>query len=99
MKENMTHSIEDSLKLLECGVSALRKELTHYPNTSLATFRKLKVFSLQIIKTQVTLSEVSLHDKQRWKFIEKSPLRYRQTGMKELALFNTLSFWQHYLYV
>ncbi|KAG1136842.1 hypothetical protein G6F37_011750 [Rhizopus arrhizus] len=71
IKENTAHTIEDSLKILECSVSALRKEVAHYKNASLETFKKLKVYSLQVIKTQVTLSETSLYDKNYWKFIEK----------------------------
>lgn len=32
LKENITHMAEDSLKIIECSVSALRKEATHYKN-------------------------------------------------------------------
>ncbi|KAG0938528.1 hypothetical protein G6F30_007717 [Rhizopus arrhizus] len=71
IKENTAHTIEDSLKILECSVSALRKEVAHYKNASLETFKKLKVYSLQAIKNQVTLSEMSLYVKNYWKFIEK----------------------------
>ncbi|KAG1043128.1 hypothetical protein G6F43_011734 [Rhizopus delemar] len=71
MKENTTYTIEDALKILECSVSALRKEVTYYKNASLKTFKKLKIYSLQVIKTQVTLSEMSLSNKTHWKFIEK----------------------------
>lgn len=34
LKENTTHMTEDSLKIIECSVSALCKEATHYKNTS-----------------------------------------------------------------
>ncbi|KAI7896644.1 uncharacterized protein EV154DRAFT_558258 [Mucor mucedo] len=71
IKEDTTHTIEDSLKILECSASALKKEVAHYKNASLKTFKMLKVYSLQIIRTQVTLSEMSLYDKNHWKFIEK----------------------------
>ncbi|KAI8970145.1 hypothetical protein BDF20DRAFT_889586 [Mycotypha africana] len=71
IKENTSHTIEDSLKILECSVSALKKEVAHYKNASLKTFKRLKVYSLQVIRTQVTLSEMSLYDKNYWKFIEK----------------------------
>ncbi|KAG1554738.1 hypothetical protein G6F49_007756 [Rhizopus delemar] len=71
MKENTTYTIEDALKILECSISALRKEVTYYKNASLKTFKKLKIYSLQVIKTQVTLSEMSLFNKTHWKFIEK----------------------------
>ncbi|KAI9328818.1 hypothetical protein BD770DRAFT_477964 [Pilaira anomala] len=71
IKEDTTHTIEDSLKILECSASALKKEVAHYKYASLKTFKRLKVYSLQIIRTQVTLSEMSLYDKNHWKFIEK----------------------------
>ncbi|KAI7871412.1 uncharacterized protein EV154DRAFT_395183, partial [Mucor mucedo] len=70
-KENTAHSVEDSLKVLEYSVSALKKETTHYKNASLIIFKKLKVYSLQIIKNRVNLSKMSLYDKYHWKFIEK----------------------------
>jgi hypothetical protein len=71
LKEHTTHTIEDSLKILECGVAALKKETIHYKNASLETFKKLKVYSVHVIKTQVTLCEMSLSDKDHWKFVEK----------------------------
>ncbi|KAG1623741.1 hypothetical protein G6F45_010687 [Rhizopus arrhizus] len=71
LKEHTSHTIEDSLKVLECGVAALKKEAIHYKNASLDTFKKLKVYSVQIIKTQVTLSELSLFNESHWKFVEK----------------------------
>lgn len=71
VKELVTHSIEDSLKILEYSVSALKNELMQYPNASLETVKKLKVYSLQVIRTNVTLCEMSVHDSGHWKFIEK----------------------------
>ncbi|KAI8992196.1 hypothetical protein BDF20DRAFT_811162 [Mycotypha africana] len=70
LKENTTHSIEDTLKILECGISSLRKEASHYNDASLSTFMKLKVFGVHVIKSQVTLSEISLDDSTHWKCIE-----------------------------
>ncbi|KAI9354169.1 hypothetical protein BD770DRAFT_325080 [Pilaira anomala] len=70
LKENATHSIEDTLKILECGISSLRKEAAHYNDSSLSTFMKLKVYGVHVIKSQVTLSEISLDDETHWKCIE-----------------------------
>ncbi|KAI9485794.1 MAG: hypothetical protein EXX96DRAFT_645701 [Benjaminiella poitrasii] len=44
LKENTGHSIDDSLKLLEYGVFSLRKEAILNKNSSIASFKKLKVF-------------------------------------------------------
>lgn len=70
-KERTVHTIEDCLKLLECGVSSLKKEAVRSKNTSIATFKKLKVFAIQMIKSQVTLSELFMNDQKSWWFIEK----------------------------
>ncbi|KAK4515823.1 uncharacterized protein ATC70_010780 [Mucor velutinosus] len=70
LKENTVHSIEDTLKILECGISSLRKEAAHYNGASLSTFMKLKVYGIHVIKSQVTLSEISFDDENHWKCIE-----------------------------
>ncbi|KAI8973815.1 hypothetical protein BDF20DRAFT_978379 [Mycotypha africana] len=70
LEEHTTHSLEDSLKILECNVASLRWQASHYENASLETFKKLGAYGLQIIKTQVTLSKTTIHDKNRWKNIE-----------------------------
>ncbi|KAG1046841.1 hypothetical protein G6F43_010690 [Rhizopus delemar] len=56
LKENTIHSIEDTLKILKCGMSLLRKEVAHYNGASLSTFMKLKLYGVHVIKSQVTLS-------------------------------------------
>ncbi|KAI8641550.1 hypothetical protein BD408DRAFT_444246 [Parasitella parasitica] len=71
LQENTVHTIEDCLKLLECGISSLRKEAILNKNSSIATFKKLKVFGLQTNKNQVTLSESSMNNVTSWNFIEK----------------------------
>ncbi|KAI7868425.1 hypothetical protein BDF14DRAFT_1724649 [Spinellus fusiger] len=70
LKEHTTHTIEDSLKILECSMSALRKEASHYKNASKKTFEELKVFSVHVVTTQVTLCEMSFHDENNWKVLE-----------------------------
>ncbi|KAG1153747.1 hypothetical protein G6F37_010078 [Rhizopus arrhizus] len=71
LKECTVHTIEDCLKLLVCGVSSQNKEAVLNKNSSIATFKKLKVFAIQIIKNQVTLSELFMNDQKSWCFIEK----------------------------
>ncbi|KAI8886706.1 hypothetical protein K501DRAFT_269483 [Backusella circina FSU 941] len=60
----------DTLKILESGISPLRKEATRYNDASLSTFLKLKVYGVHVIKSQVTLSEISLDDETHWKYVE-----------------------------
>lgn len=71
LEENTVHTIEDCLKLLECGVSSLRKEAVLNKNSSFSTFKKLKVFGVQTVKNQVTLSELYMNNATSWNFIEK----------------------------
>lgn len=49
IKENATHTIKDTLKILECGVSSLRKEAAHLNSASLSTSMKLKVYDIHVI--------------------------------------------------
>lgn len=51
-------------------MSLLRKEAAHYNDASLSTFMKLKFYGVHVIKSQVTLSEISLDDETHWKCIE-----------------------------
>ncbi|KAI9331643.1 hypothetical protein BD770DRAFT_416449 [Pilaira anomala] len=69
-KENTKHSIEDTLKILECGISSSRKEAAHSNDASLSKFLKLNVYGVHVIKSQVTFSEISLDDETHWKCIE-----------------------------
>ncbi|KAI7853072.1 hypothetical protein BDC45DRAFT_175519 [Circinella umbellata] len=70
VEEHTTHSLEDSVKILECNVAALREEACHFENASLETFKKVGAYGVQIIETKVTLSKTMIHDKNRWKNIE-----------------------------
>ncbi|KAI8336617.1 hypothetical protein BC941DRAFT_353896 [Chlamydoabsidia padenii] len=96
LKEHVTHTIEDCLKLLECSIKSLQKEATLNADASMNTFKKLKVFTIQVIKNQVTLSEVYMNDQKSWCFIEKRtatlPSRWddRILLVKYLELITTL---------
>ncbi|KAI7853074.1 hypothetical protein BDC45DRAFT_175528 [Circinella umbellata] len=70
IKENTTHTIEDTIKTLECNVAALRKEASHYNNATLETFKKLSTYGIQVIKTNVVLSKTSMVNKDKWKHVQ-----------------------------
>ncbi|KAL9542023.1 hypothetical protein MBANPS3_008822 [Mucor bainieri] len=90
MEEHTTHSLEDSVKILECNVAALREEATSYQNASLSTFKKLGAYGLQIIKTQATLSKTLYHDKQHWKNVELRTAQIPTTWDDRLLLLEYL---------
>ncbi|KAI7850295.1 hypothetical protein BDC45DRAFT_539252 [Circinella umbellata] len=48
LSEDMTHSIEDTLKTIKCATVVLISAATKYKNTSIKTFRKLKMYSIHI---------------------------------------------------
>ncbi|KAI7891693.1 uncharacterized protein EV154DRAFT_537917 [Mucor mucedo] len=62
IQESTVHTIEDCLKLLE---AILNK------NSSIATFKKLKVFGLKSILNQVALSKLYFNNVTRWNSVEK----------------------------
>ncbi|KAG2235005.1 hypothetical protein BDF21DRAFT_467948 [Thamnidium elegans] len=59
-KENTSHSIEDTLNIFECGVSSPRKE------ASIVALKKLKVYEIHIIRSQVILTEILTRHEQLW---------------------------------
>ncbi|ORY99332.1 hypothetical protein BCR43DRAFT_523293 [Syncephalastrum racemosum] len=69
--ENPAHKVNDTIKLLECATNSLLVEKHHSKTASLETFAKLKVFTVQCIKDQLAVHEVSLMDSSRWKSVEK----------------------------
>ncbi|KAI7850294.1 hypothetical protein BDC45DRAFT_573021 [Circinella umbellata] len=62
LSEDMTHSIEDTLKTIKCATVVLISAATKYKNTSIKTFRKLKMYSIHIIKNTITLTETTLNN-------------------------------------
>lgn len=49
---------------------SLRKEAAHYQQASLETFKLLKLYGIHVIKTQITLTEVTLYDETHRKCVE-----------------------------
>lgn len=90
IEEHTTHSLEDTMKILECNVAALREEACHYENASLETCDKLDAYGVQIIKTQVALSKTMIHDKRCWKNIEIRAAQIPRTWDDRLLLLELL---------
>jgi hypothetical protein len=67
--ENDMHSLNDTLRLLECATSSLRIEATKSKDTSYATFSKLSINTVHCIKDTLTLYRLSTHDASYWKYV------------------------------
>ena len=69
-KENVNHSLDDTLKLLaECS-SALLHVIKHNKKASIDTITKKCTFGVQVIKQTLTLTKVSLSKSGKWKLVE-----------------------------
>lgn len=89
IEERASHSIGDSLKILECNIAALRKELIHYENASLKLFKSLGAYGIQVIKTQVTLSKMTVQDGSSWRNIELRSAQIPTTCDDHLLMLRT----------
>ncbi|KAI7899101.1 uncharacterized protein BX663DRAFT_423765, partial [Cokeromyces recurvatus] len=70
LQENISHTLEDTLKLLvECN-GALCYILRHFKNSRFKTALKKSTFGVQVIKDTVTLSKMNLKEDRLWKFVE-----------------------------
>ncbi|KAI9478413.1 MAG: hypothetical protein EXX96DRAFT_570806 [Benjaminiella poitrasii] len=75
-KENVNHSLDDTLKLLaECS-NALLHIIKHNKKASIDTMSKKRILGVQVIKQTLTLTKVTLSKSGKWKFIE---VRSRRT--------------------
>ncbi|KAI9258019.1 hypothetical protein BDA99DRAFT_561459 [Phascolomyces articulosus] len=71
VSENVGHSIEDTLKSLECATASLTKAAHKYNiHQSKQTFKNLKTFSIQLIKNDLTLSSTYVNDQFSWTRVE-----------------------------
>ncbi|KAG2198279.1 hypothetical protein INT47_004363, partial [Mucor saturninus] len=70
LQENISHTLEDTLKLIvECN-GALCYILSHFRNSRLKTALKKTTFDVQVIKDTITLSKMNLNEDRLWKFVE-----------------------------
>ncbi|RCH89981.1 hypothetical protein CU098_009815 [Rhizopus stolonifer] len=69
-KENINHSLDDTLKLLaECS-NALLHVIKHSKKASIDTITKKCTLGVQVIKQTLTLTKVSLSKSGKWKLVE-----------------------------
>lgn len=60
------HSIEDTVKLMECGAKCLREEMNQYRQASYSTFLKRRVFCVQYIGNKLSLLSVGIVSEKQW---------------------------------
>ncbi|KAI8150122.1 hypothetical protein BJV82DRAFT_10419 [Fennellomyces sp. T-0311] len=70
LQEDVVHTIEDSIKSIECATASLQTQAMRYKRASISTFKKLQVFSIHIIKNKMTLSTTMLNDPFTWSRID-----------------------------
>ncbi|KAI9487559.1 MAG: hypothetical protein EXX96DRAFT_605487 [Benjaminiella poitrasii] len=64
LQENISHTLEDTLKLLvECN-GALCYILSHFKNSRFKTVLKKPTFGVQVIKDRITLSKMNLKEEE-----------------------------------
>jgi hypothetical protein len=69
-KENIEHTIEDSLKLVTTTISALQSDVSHNMDASFSTMKEYATYGVQCIKSRITLLKCSIHDIDHWKIEE-----------------------------
>ncbi|ORE05431.1 hypothetical protein BCV72DRAFT_209339, partial [Rhizopus microsporus var. microsporus] len=70
LQENISHTLEDALKLLvECN-GALCYIFSHFKNSRFKAALKKSTFGVQAIKDTVTLSKMNLKKDRLWEFVE-----------------------------
>ncbi|KAI8063094.1 hypothetical protein BDF21DRAFT_369139 [Thamnidium elegans] len=95
-KEDFKHMLEDTLKNLKNGSDSLKYLISQYKFASYSTFKKVTVFSIQIIQTTMTLVAYSVSTPEKWQAVEcrsaSVPLTWddREDFIKVFELFTFL---------
>ncbi|KAI8819752.1 uncharacterized protein EV422DRAFT_497562 [Fimicolochytrium jonesii] len=80
-KENATHSIDDSAKIIELCTNALKLELLKHKEAAYTTVNKKCVLGFHFIVDRITLTMTTLEDR-RWKVVQlrsaEIPMRWRE---------------------
>ncbi|ORX55536.1 hypothetical protein DM01DRAFT_1021688 [Hesseltinella vesiculosa] len=82
LEESVPHTLDDSIKLIECSTMALSQEASARKDCSWNLFKNVKVLCIQVICSQITLSVTQFLDRSKWKHLQ---LRSAQLPSK----------WQH----
>ncbi|KAM3587037.1 hypothetical protein VKS41_002083 [Umbelopsis sp. WA50703] len=68
--ENLTHSIDDTVKQLDSTTGALKSLIMHHLSANFDTLKRLSVLGIQCIANKITLSATSLNEAHRYKCME-----------------------------
>ncbi|KAI8076922.1 hypothetical protein BDF21DRAFT_342261, partial [Thamnidium elegans] len=60
------HTIEDSIKLMECAAICLKQDMNKYEKGSFETMLKRKIFCLQFIENKITLLSMKVLRNGKW---------------------------------
>ncbi|CAO3637994.1 unnamed protein product [Cunninghamella blakesleeana] len=72
--EDGDHTVEDSLKLLECTSKCLQLEMMNYRSASFDTFKKRCIIGIQVIGNKITLTSTKLGDNTYYYVEQRSAL-------------------------
>ncbi|GAN11535.1 hypothetical protein MAM1_0668d11100 [Mucor ambiguus] len=65
-EQNYVHSIDDCIKNIKNGTDSLKFIMSKYKNASISTMKKVKIYSVQIIQTRMSLICYQLKNGQKW---------------------------------
>lgn len=70
-KEDLNHSLEDSMKLIDVMVSTLNISISSKLNTKFTTLLDLAVYGVQMIRNRLTLMKTTLDPSgKKWRIVE-----------------------------
>ncbi|ORX55539.1 hypothetical protein DM01DRAFT_1285937, partial [Hesseltinella vesiculosa] len=70
LEESVPHTLDDSIKLIECSTMVLSQEASARKDCSWKLFKQTKVLCVQVICNQITLSVTKFLDRNRWKHLQ-----------------------------
>jgi hypothetical protein len=84
-EQNYVHSIDDCIKNIKNGTDSLKFIMSKYKNASISTMKKVKIYSVQIIQTKMSLICYQLKNGQKWSchecFDAEMPLQWSKRSL------------------
>ncbi|KAG0169196.1 hypothetical protein DFQ30_003861 [Apophysomyces sp. BC1015] len=65
-EEDDDHTVEDTLKIVECSIQCLKMDMANHKYASFETFRKRRVLGLQYIGDKLSLLSTGVLNKKEW---------------------------------
>ncbi|KAI9363126.1 hypothetical protein BD770DRAFT_464962 [Pilaira anomala] len=95
-EQNYTHIIEDCIKNIKNGTDSLKFIMSKYKDASIATMKKVKIYSVQIIQTKMSLVCYQLKNGRKWscyeeRFSPEMPLLWSKRNLL-LPVFGMFAF-------